>query len=313
MADDHLNVAVASDGTVYAAVKTSYDTSGHTKIGLIVRRPNGVWDPTLYNVDTSGTRCIVLLDEAIGRLLVAYTTTEGGGNIVYRETALDHISFSARGTLLGGNLNNVTSTKQNVTDQFVVMAEGGGKAQSVLVQIPVLVSAPQGLKVQAGADQTIQLPGGATLHGTVTENGLPPAPNTVNSMWTQTSGPGTASFADEAALQTTVTFSLPGTYVLRLTGDDGQHTSFDELTVIVKPILPPTGTVATVSFQDGGSYSGTRDTTLLSKSATTAQGTKKSNTVDGFPDDAVLIGWNISSIPVGSKITSATMTLNITA
>jgi len=129
--------------------------------------------------------------------------------------------------------------------------------------------------------------------------------------WTETSGPGIATFGDATALQTTATFSLPGTYVLRLTGDDG-HSVFDELTVVVKPILPPTGTVATVSFQDGGSYSGTRDTTLLSKSANTAQGTKKSNTVDGSPDDAVLIGWNISSIPVGSKITSATMTLNIT-
>ena len=124
---------------------------------------------------------------------------------------------------------------------------------------------------------------------------------------------GHYDFRDAAALQTTVTFSLPGTYVLRLTGDDGQHTVFDELTVIVKPILPPTGTTATVSFQDGGSYSGTRDTTLLSKSATLPRAQTKSNTVDGSPDDAVLIAWNISSIPVGSKITSATMTLNITA
>ena len=31
MADDHLNVAVAADGTLYAAVKTSYDTAGQTK------------------------------------------------------------------------------------------------------------------------------------------------------------------------------------------------------------------------------------------------------------------------------------------
>src|SRR5207247_5606539 len=29
MADGHLNVAVASDGTLYAAVKTSYDTLGY--------------------------------------------------------------------------------------------------------------------------------------------------------------------------------------------------------------------------------------------------------------------------------------------
>ena len=62
MADDHLNVAVASDGTLYAAVKTSYDTAGYPKIALLVRRPNGTWDP-LYEVDQSGTRGIVLLNE----------------------------------------------------------------------------------------------------------------------------------------------------------------------------------------------------------------------------------------------------------
>ena len=50
MADDHLNVAVASDGTLYAAVKTSYDTAGYPKIAMLIRRPNGTWDP-LYEVD----------------------------------------------------------------------------------------------------------------------------------------------------------------------------------------------------------------------------------------------------------------------
>ncbi|MHC4314545.1 MAG: hypothetical protein ACYSW3_19005 [Planctomycetota bacterium] len=38
MADDHLNVAVASDGTLYAAVKTSYDTPGYPKIAFLVIR-----------------------------------------------------------------------------------------------------------------------------------------------------------------------------------------------------------------------------------------------------------------------------------
>ena len=55
MADDHLNVAVAVDGTLYAAVKTSYDTAGQTKIALLVRRPSGVWD-NLYEIDQAGTR-----------------------------------------------------------------------------------------------------------------------------------------------------------------------------------------------------------------------------------------------------------------
>ena len=41
MADDHLNVAVASDGTLYAAVKTSYDTAGYPKVAMLVRRLSG--------------------------------------------------------------------------------------------------------------------------------------------------------------------------------------------------------------------------------------------------------------------------------
>ena len=41
MADDHLNVAVASDGTLFAAIKTSYNSSSAPLVGLLVRRPNG--------------------------------------------------------------------------------------------------------------------------------------------------------------------------------------------------------------------------------------------------------------------------------
>ncbi|MEA3365062.1 MAG: hypothetical protein U9Q79_05425, partial [Candidatus Hydrogenedentes bacterium] len=55
IADDHLNCAMASDGTLYVAVKTSYDTEGYTKIGLLVRRASGEWDD-LYHVDDRGTR-----------------------------------------------------------------------------------------------------------------------------------------------------------------------------------------------------------------------------------------------------------------
>ena len=41
MADDHMNVAVASDGTLYAAVKARYDTGGYPRMALLVRRPVG--------------------------------------------------------------------------------------------------------------------------------------------------------------------------------------------------------------------------------------------------------------------------------
>ena len=55
MADDHLNLAAASDGTLYAAVKTGYDTAGYPKIAMLVRRlsgsaGSGVWD-NLHGVE----------------------------------------------------------------------------------------------------------------------------------------------------------------------------------------------------------------------------------------------------------------------
>ena len=58
MADDHMNVAVASDSTLYVAIKTSYDTSDYPKMALLVRRPDGTWDD-LYPVDNTGTRPLV--------------------------------------------------------------------------------------------------------------------------------------------------------------------------------------------------------------------------------------------------------------
>ncbi|HEX5076793.1 MAG TPA: LamG-like jellyroll fold domain-containing protein, partial [Gemmatimonadaceae bacterium] len=128
MADDHLNVAVASDGTLYAAVKTSYDQAGYTKIALLVRRPQvggpgGTWDD-LYEVDGEGTRPIVLLNEATSSLKLVYTASESFNPIVYRDSALDPISFGPRQTLTSNALNDVTSTKQNWTDRVVVLASG---------------------------------------------------------------------------------------------------------------------------------------------------------------------------------------------
>lgn len=125
LADDHLNVKVGSDGTLYAAVKTSYNSSGFPVIGLLVRRPSGHWDD-LYTVDTGGTRGIVLLNELAGFLRVVFTTSTSGGNIVYRDSALSPIAFGGRRTLLTGSLNNATSAKPAWTDEVAVVASGRG-------------------------------------------------------------------------------------------------------------------------------------------------------------------------------------------
>lgn len=125
MADDHLNWAVASDGTLYAAVKTSYDTPGYPLIALLVRRPSGQWDK-LYEVDDEGTRPIVLLREKENRLFVVYTDSRENA-IVCKTSNADRIAFGPRRTLIGGakRVNNVTGTKQGVVDETVILARDG--------------------------------------------------------------------------------------------------------------------------------------------------------------------------------------------
>src|SRR5690606_31927879 len=122
MADDHLNMKLAADGALYCAVKTSYDGGGHPRIALLVRQPDGSWDD-LHDVGSAaGTRPIVVLNEPLGKLKVIYTSQDGGGNILYRETAVDPIAFGPENTLISGNYNNVTSAKQPYDEEIVVMA-----------------------------------------------------------------------------------------------------------------------------------------------------------------------------------------------
>jgi len=85
--------------------------------------------------------------------------------------------------------------------------------------------------VNAGPDQSITLPASASLDGTVTDDGRPNPPGTTSVTWTKVSGPGTVTFANPSAVDTTASFSAAGPYVLRLTATDGALTSSDDMTV----------------------------------------------------------------------------------
>ena len=134
MADDHMNIALASDGTLYCAVKTSYDLNGYTRIALLIRRPSGTWD-NLYEVTQTGSvltsRPIVLLNESIGKIRVVYGI-EGGGDIFYKESLTSNISFGSQLTLITGVNSNPTSTKDNFTSEIVILASHDNQAVGVL-------------------------------------------------------------------------------------------------------------------------------------------------------------------------------------
>ncbi|HEY4425929.1 MAG TPA: fibro-slime domain-containing protein, partial [Pyrinomonadaceae bacterium] len=88
--------------------------------------------------------------------------------------------------------------------------------------------------VSAGANQTIQLPNTATLNGTANDDGLPTG-STLTATWSVVSGPAPVTFGNANQAQTSATFTVPGTYVLRLTAFDSEVTRFSDVTITVKP------------------------------------------------------------------------------
>jgi hypothetical protein len=98
-----------------------------------VRRPTGSWDD-LYSVTTGrGTRPIVILNEALGKLKVLYTEKDRGGKILYKESSTSRISFSGTlHTLMNGSYNNVSSIKSNYSSDVVILASNSTHAVGVL-------------------------------------------------------------------------------------------------------------------------------------------------------------------------------------
>ncbi len=148
---------------------------------------------------------------------------------------------SGPATAVFGNANSaVTSVGFPAAGTYVLQltANDGLYVRSDTVNIAVTAASGNlPPMVYAGPDQTIALPNGVSLSGTINDDGFTGID--ISPQWTnRTPAVGTVTFADPDTTTTTATFSGPGTYVLRLTANDGELNGFDELTVTVNPVEP---------------------------------------------------------------------------
>lgn len=88
--------------------------------------------------------------------------------------------------------------------------------------------------VNAGPDGQVPINTPFALNGTATDDGNPRGAGLTLS-WSLVNGPGAATFADTNAAATSVQFSAPGIYHLRLSASDSVLTSADEITISVAP------------------------------------------------------------------------------
>src|SRR5437879_12645381 len=112
-----------------------------------------------------------------------------------------------------------------------VLAPAASPVRAQLL-LPAANLAPIG---NAGADQEITLPSIANLTGVAIDDGQPNPPGALTTTWSQVSGPGTVSFSNASALNSTATFSASGAYVLRLTVSDSALAASDDVAVTVNP------------------------------------------------------------------------------
>ena len=136
--------------------------------------------------------------------------------------------------------------------------------------------------VNAGVDQAVTLPAAATLTGSYTDDGLSGFP--VTTPWTKTSGPGTVTFGNAAALTTTASFSAAGTYVLTLTANDGLLSGSDDITITTSGVVNLAPVV----------NAGSNQTITLPTNVVTLTG---SFTDDGIPGIGVTTQWSKVSGP----------------
>jgi hypothetical protein len=206
--------------------------------------------PTDNQIITTATTTVTgtLQDDSL------ITSVKVGNNITATITG-NNFTASNVPLTIGSNTLTVTATDvfNNVGSAQVTVMRSDGNNQA-----PV---------VNAGADQTINLPSSVNLVGTVTDDGKPNPPTILTYTWSKVSGSGTVTFSSPSSLTTSATFSTTGTYTLKLKVSDSQLTGEDTIVITVNsqqnqaPVvnagvdqiitLPSTATLVGVVTDDG--------------------------------------------------------------
>jgi hypothetical protein len=193
---------------------------------------SGVWETTNYNLPANEWVHVTLQYNNASTANNPVMFINGKAVALTRTTAPSG-SFSSTDRLrVGGRSSTAADAWAGRIDEVRVYNRILSAPE---LQLLLLTDAPNQAPVVTAALRD-PIPEGSNqgvVVGTVVDDGLPASPGAVTTQWSKLSGPGTVTFADPSALETEVSFDLPGTYVLRLTASDGAVESHADLQVSI--------------------------------------------------------------------------------
>ncbi len=235
-----------SPATTYQYIIDVWDaSSNHTQTSVLTfttLSPPDTTPPVISNIQasvTSSTATISWTTNEPASSWVKYGYSAGNYD---QPSVLDSALITSHSQALSGLASNITYHYQVISVDAA--SNVTSSADQTLTTSPPPNSAPS---VDAGSSQTVTLPNMASLDGTVSDDGRPNG--TLSVTWTMDSGPGTVIFGNAASVDTTASFSLDGTYVLRLSASDGPLSNSDTMMVTVK-----TPNQRPYFIVDGGKY-----------------------------------------------------------
>lgn len=140
---------------------------------------------------------------------------------------------------LAENVYNATKFDETTTTKLRLEFDSNGKSSTGLLEWKVYDSGKSpnfAPVVDAGMERVVVLPGSTVLRGVVKDDGKPNKAPAVT--WSKESGPGDVRFENAAALATKASFTKAGTYVVRLTADDGELKTTSTVQVMVEAAGP---------------------------------------------------------------------------
>jgi len=265
---------ITGDITITAQVQSLTDTNEWAKAGVMIRQSTAA--------DSTHAMCVQTVDKGVFFQRRTSTGSSSSSIDTSGKAAPSWVRMQRSGSTLTASTSEDGSTWTVIGSVDIAMSDpieiglcvtahnDGALCEAVFTDVVVDGSGTSNGApvVDAGANQTIALPNDTvSLDGTVSD----PDGDALTSTWSLSSGPGTVTFGDPNAVDTTATFSTDGIYVLELAASDGALTSTDTVSITVEP-EPTAGEVVLAVVAGGGAYTAVDGTAYEADTGITSGG-----------------------------------------